>query len=116
MRYSVIVAAACCLLTTGPALSQQETARPDEREAQDIGQAEVEIRDTKLAQCMKAIGNERFCSCIADESPSSIDFVGYVRILSSSSAPVSADDKALFDASKDSMDECVDWSTVSCPQ
>ena len=112
MRYIVIATAACCSLIAGPALSQQETTPPDEQLARELGQEELEMRDLKQAQCMQAVGVEEFCSCIADESPSSIDFVDYVRIVLSRSETLSADDKALVDAS---MNKCVSLSTVSCP-
>jgi hypothetical protein len=112
MRYSVIATAVCCFLITKPALSQQDALPPDERLDQEIGQEELEMRNMKEAQCMKAIGNQEFCSCIADESPSGIDFVDYVGIVLSRGAPLSAKDKALVDAS---MDKCVSLSTLACP-
>jgi hypothetical protein len=112
MRYSVIATAVCSLLISKPALSQQDTPPPDERLAEEIGQEELEMKNMKEAQCMMAIGNKEFCSCIADESPSGIDFVDYVSIALSRGAPLSAKDKALVDAS---MDKCVSLSTVACP-
>lgn len=112
MRYLVIATAACCSLIASPALSQQETIQPDEQRARQLGQEELEMRNLREAQCMKAIGTEEFYSCIADESPSGIDFVDYVRIVLSRSESPSAEDKALVDAS---MDKCVSLSTLSCP-
>ena len=112
MRYVVVATVACCSLIAGPAFSEQETTAPDEQLAQEIGQEELEMRDLRQAQCMQAVGAEEFCSCIADESPSGIDFVDYVRIVLSRSESLSAEDRALVDAS---MNKCVSLSTVSCP-
>jgi hypothetical protein len=111
MRYSVIAIAACCLLIASPGLTAEETAKPDEQLAEELARSEIEMRAIKEAQCMKAIGAKEFCSCIADESPSGIDFVDYVRIVSDRSAPISADDKALVEAS---MDKCASVSAEWC--
>jgi len=54
MRYLFIATAACCLAIAGPALSQQETFHPDDQVAKELAEAEVEMRDTREAQCMKA--------------------------------------------------------------
>jgi hypothetical protein len=110
MRYSFIATAAC-IARAGPALSHQETFHPDEQVAKELAEAEVEMRDTKEAQCMKAVGAKEFCSCIADESPEGIDFVDYVRIVLDESAPLSAGDRASVDAS---MNKCVSLAAVSC--
>ena len=114
MRYSFIATAACCLLISSPALTQEEAAQPDLQAAEEVGQAEVEMRDTKEAQCMKAIGAKEFCSCIADESPEDIDFVDYVRIVVGESASLSAGGRAAVEAS---MNKCVSLATaLPCAQ
>jgi hypothetical protein len=123
MRISGIAAAAYCLLIASPALTQQETPRPmplDEREAREavseklgeLAQALLRMRDLRKSQCMKAMGSEELCTCIADESPSGIDFVDYVRIVSSSKTDLkynalSPNDKRLVDATRASRDKCV---------
>jgi hypothetical protein len=84
-------------------------AQLDPQVERELGQAEVEMKDTKEAQCMKAVGAKEFCSCIADESPEGIDFVDYVRIVLNRSAPLSAGDRALGEAS---MNKCVSLSTA----
>jgi hypothetical protein len=34
-------------------------------------------------QCLKALGNEKFCTCLKDNRPWIVDFVGYVTLVTS---------------------------------
>jgi hypothetical protein len=72
MQYSALATTAFFLLFANPALSQEETPQLDIQVERELVEAEIEMRDTKEAQCMKAIGAKEFCSCISDESPDGI--------------------------------------------
>jgi hypothetical protein len=123
MRLSGFAVAVSCLLVSSPSLAQNETPSPmplEEREAREavskalkgLAEAYGEIYETKQSQCMRAIGNREFCDCIALQSPSGIDFVEYVRIVSTSKADLNYDalspeDKELVDNTRTSRDKCV---------
>ena len=68
----------------------------------------------KKNQCMKAFGNMQFCDCIVDKIPISIDFVQYVAIVSGTKDDfkydsMSAEDKKVFDSTRQAGDACVQW-------
>lgn len=39
------------------------------------------ISKQKFSDCMKAFGNPEFCQCLRDNSPVGIDFVGYIKVV-----------------------------------
>lgn len=50
-----------------------------------LEQAEVmleQITVEKKMHCMKSVGNLQFCTCIANESPPAVSFVGYISATS----------------------------------
>jgi hypothetical protein len=68
----------------------------------------------KTNECMKAIGNTEFCTCIANESPGSISFLGYVEILTKTKEQLQYDlltpeNKKLVDVTRTARDHCVNW-------
>jgi hypothetical protein len=68
----------------------------------------------KTAECMKAIGNPDFCSCIANKSPGNISFVGYVQIVTKTKEELEYDSltpehKKMVDLSRTARDQCVNW-------
>ena len=73
-----------------------------------------ELVATKKNQCMKAFGNMQFCDCIVDKIPMSIDIVQYVSIVSGTKVDfkynsMSAEDKKVFDKTRQARDACVQW-------
>ena len=72
----------------------------------------VEGAKDKQTKCIKAFGNTKFCECIADHTPTGVDFLGYVSITAGTKEDfkydqLSPDDKGLFDATRRARDECV---------
>jgi hypothetical protein len=98
-------------------LEQQEQLEAKERLSNTIGRlgaALIEFTAAKKTQCMKAFGNTEFCDCIANKSPTGVDFFEYVAIVAGTKEDFkydqrSADDKKLFDATRTARDECVSW-------
>lgn len=92
MKYMALLA----IFAAFPALAQNPTPQltPQQLEERDrhlrninglIEQMEVmvdQITVEKKLHCMKSIGNLQFCTCIANESPPAVSFVGYISATS----------------------------------
>jgi hypothetical protein len=71
-----------------------------------------ELTAAKTKQCLKAIGEMKFCTCIAERSPVGISFVQYVAITVGSKADfkyeqMSSEEKQMFDGARKAREECV---------
>jgi len=69
------------------------------------------IGDRKQADCMKAIGNKKFCQCFREKSPSGVTFFGYIQIALSDKSEmkydeVSKEDKTFIDNTWKARDAC----------
>ena len=104
--------------TTEPLpLEQQEQLQQRENFSNLVGRLATDLYQASVAkktQCMKAFGNIEFCDCIANKSPTGIDFIGYVSIVAGTKEDfkydqLSPDDKKLFDATRAARDACVKW-------
>ncbi len=63
-------------------------------------------------QCLKAVGNSQFCECIANESPMSVNFVGYVAATSLTNeelhySALKPDDRKAIDNSSAARVKCL---------
>jgi hypothetical protein len=116
------------LLIAPPALADAEVLRTLPLEQQEVvAQSEKNEGMQKVTQtllnnatlemehqCMKAVGNAAFCQCIARETPSRVNFMSYVSMVTGTREDfryeyMSLDDKQLFDATRKARDACVSW-------
>ncbi len=66
----------------------------------------------KFSDCLKAFGNNPFCSCIRDQTPVGIGFQGYVRIMTTPKEELNYDklsdqDRRIIDNTHTARNLCV---------
>ena len=67
----------------------------------------------KADQCVRAVGKDKFCSCIAEKLPASVSFEQYIHTLVTSKeqlgyAALAAEQKKLIDDTLAVRDKCVE--------
>jgi hypothetical protein len=66
----------------------------------------------KYSDCMKAFGNHLFCTCLKDKSPVGVDFLGYVKVVTTSKEDLGygqadTETKSLIDNTLAAREVCV---------
>lgn len=122
MKYLALLAFFAAL----PALAQNPTPQltPQQLEEQNqharnaiglIEQMEVMVEQIvaeKKVHCMKSVGKLQFCTCIANESPPAVSFVGYISATSLTNqelhySSLSPDDRKAIDNSRAARVKCL---------
>jgi hypothetical protein len=104
--------------TATPQLTPQQLEERDQHLRNAIGlleQVEVmadQIVAEKKVHCMKSVGNLQFCTCIANESPPAVSFVGYISATSLTNEELhyssqSPDDRKAIDHSRAARVKCL---------
>jgi hypothetical protein len=63
--------------------------------------------EEKQQHCIKAVGTEKFCTCLAEALPDGISFEQYVHLMVSSVEEAGGDGKKRVDAAHAARDKCV---------
>lgn len=71
-----------------------------------------QIAAEKKVHCMKSVGNLQFCTCIANESPPAVSFVGYISATSLTNeelhySSLSPNDRKAIDNSRAARVKCL---------
>jgi hypothetical protein len=122
MKYVALLA----IFAAFPVLAQNPTPQltPEQLEERDrhlrnaiglLEQIEVmadQIVAEKKVHCMKSVGNLQFCTCIANESPPAVSFVGYISATSLTNeelrySSLSPDDRKAIDNSRAARVKCL---------
>lgn len=102
-------------------LEEQERLEKFQSAERALNRMEVIVNEAvvvKTSQCMKTIGNQFFCDCLAQKSPWSIDFLQYVTIVVGSKESfnyeqMTTEQKSVFDATRLARDTCVGLAASS---
>jgi len=118
MAYRVIFVLLCASFVSTPALAQDELLEKIKRLEQQIPEIKLlkeqqNISDIKTEQCMKAVGREKFCTCVGNSLPRDISFEQYVHTLVTSKealgyAGMAQEQKAVIDSALDVREKCVE--------
>lgn len=65
------------------------------RELEDLKSTGDALVSVKTQQCMKSIGNSKFCSCVAQEGPKTASFIDYVVITANSKEDLKYDQRSV---------------------
>ena len=63
--------------------------------------------EEKQQHCIKAVGTEKFCTCLAEALPGDTSFEQYVHIMISSAEAAGCEGKKRVDAAHSARDKCV---------
>jgi len=122
MKYLALLAIFAALpafaQTPTPPLTPQQLEERDRHLRNAIGlidQMRVlvdQIVAEKKVHCVKSVGNLQFCTCIANESPPAVSFVGYVSATSLTNeelnySSLSPDDRKAIDNSRAARVKCL---------
>jgi len=128
MKYMVLLAILAALpahaQTPTPQLTPQQLEERDQHARNAIGfleQMEVMVEQIvaeEKMQCVKSVGNLKFCACIASESPPAVSFVGYVSATSLTNeelhySALKPDDQKAIDNSRAARVKCLGPATLN---
>lgn len=84
---------------------------------ENLSELFIQVTAKKKMQCMKAMGHEDFCSCIAEKSPVGLSFFEYIVAVSNTKeelnySNLSEEDRSMVDNARKAREECVStvWS------
>lgn len=107
-----------CTLLASPLHAQddmQERIRLLEQQIQELKtlKAKQDAGKLKSDQCMKAVGRDKFCSCIGENLPASVSFEQYIHTLVTSKEELGynampPDQKKTVDATLETREKCVE--------
>ncbi|MSM41468.1 MAG: hypothetical protein GJT30_17760 [Geobacter sp.] len=107
-----------CLLMASPLQAQdavQEKIKLLEQQIQELKalKAQQDLGKKKAEQCLKAVGREKFCSCLGENLPASVSFEQYIHTLVSSKEELGygalpAEQQKMIDAILETREKCVE--------
>lgn len=108
----------CLLLVTAPLFAEDDMSdriRQLEQQIQELKtlKARQEVGKLKTEQCLKAVAQEKLCTCIGENLPASVTFEQYVHILVSTKnelgyGTLSAEERKTIDTTIATREKCVD--------
>ena len=118
MTHRLIILLFCVSFAASPAFAQedlQEKIRLLEQQIQEIKTQKLlqKITQEKSEQCMKAVGREKFCTCVGNSLPREVSFEQYVYTLVTSKetldyAGITQEQKSVIDATIAVREKCVE--------
>ena len=108
-----------CLLLAAPLYAaqddMQEQIRQLEQQLQELKtlKAKQDIGRKKTGQCLKAVGQEKFCSCIGQNLPADVTFEQYIHTTITPKKDLGYDamtteQQKTVDATVETRDKCID--------
>lgn len=107
-----------CLLPAAPLRAEdamQERIRQLEQQIQELKalKAQQDVGKKKAEQCLKAVGREKFCTCLGTNLPAAVTFEQYIHTLVTPKeelgyATMSGEQKDLIDATLATREKCVE--------
>lgn len=107
-----------CLLLAAPLHAGddvQERIRLLEQQIQELKtlKAQQEMGKQKADQCLKAVGREKFCTCLGENLPSGVSFEQYIHTMVTSKGELGygtmpAEQKKIVDAILETREQCVE--------
>ena len=93
----------------------QEKIRQLEQQLQELKamKTQQDIGKKKTDQCMKAVGQEKFCGCIGRNLPADVSFEQYIHTMVTSKedlgySTMDPGQKKTLDATLETRDKCID--------
>jgi hypothetical protein len=106
------------LLLAAPLHAQddmQEKIRLLEQQIQELKalKAQQDVGRQKADQCLKAVGRDKFCSCIGENLPAAVSFEQYVHTMVTSKeelgySTMPPEQKKMVDATQEVREKCVE--------
>jgi hypothetical protein len=107
-----------CLLLAAPLHAQddmQEQIKQLEQQIQELKElkARQDVGKEKAAQCMKAVGRDKFCTCLGENLPAAVSFEQYIHTMVTSKEELGygampPEQKKLVDATQETREKCVE--------
>ncbi|MDD2582244.1 MAG: hypothetical protein PHR66_09660 [Desulfuromonadaceae bacterium] len=118
MTHRLLIFLFCVSFAASPAFAQedlQEKIRLLEQQIQEIKTQKLLQKATqeKSEQCMKAVGREKFCTCVGNGLPREVNFEQYVHTLVTPKetlgyAGMTQEQKSVIDATIAVREKCVE--------
>ena len=118
MTHRILLVLLCASFASTPALAQDDLLEKINRLEQQIQELKVlkeqqNISVVKTEQCMKAVGRDKFCTCVGRNLPREISFEQYVHTLVTSKealgyAGMTKEQKVLIDATLEVRETCIE--------
>ncbi|NTV50644.1 MAG: hypothetical protein HGB32_14735 [Geobacteraceae bacterium] len=106
------------LLLTAPLHAQddmQQKIKLLEQQIQELKEfrAQQAVGKQKTEQCLKAVGRDKFCSCIGENLPATVNFEQYIHTMVTSKeelgySAMSLEQKKIVDAIMATREKCVE--------